>query len=256
MKFPTYIQLDTMDCGPTCLKLIAKYYGKNISVQELRKKSFITREGVSLLGISDAAESIGFKTMGARISFDKLVNDVPLPCIAHWNQNHFIVVYKITKGKGGHCIIHVSDPAHGLVKYTKNEFLSSWISTKNENENEGVVLLLEPTVDFYNNNFEKERKQKISFFFQYLRPYRKLMIQLILAMLTSSLLQLIFPFLTQAVVDVGIGTNNLGFITLILVAQLILFISQMSVGFIRSWILLHISARINISLISDFLIKP
>lgn len=255
MIFPSYLQHDKMDCGPTCLKIIAKHYGKNYSLDELRQKSFITRQGVSLLGISDAAESIGFKTIGAKISFEKFLNDVPLPCIVHWNQNHFVVVYKIKKTKKNDFTIYVSDPAYGLVNYSKKDFINSWISTRNSNENEGVVLILEPTVDFYNQNEEIENKQKFSLIFQYLRPYKKLLFQLILAMLTSSLLQLIFPFLTQAVVDVGIGTNNLSFITLVLIAQLILFFSQMSVGFIRSWILLHISARINISLISDFLIK-
>ncbi len=152
-------------------------------------------------------------------------------------------------------MISVADPAHGLIKYTKEEFLAGWLSTKKDGEDSGIALLLEPTNDFYEHEGEKADKQKISYFFKYLRPYKGLMVQLILAMIAGSLLQLIFPFLTQAVVDVGIGTSNLSFITLALIAQLVLFISQMSVGFIRSWILLHISTRINISLISDFLIK-
>lgn len=256
-KFPYYQQLDAMDCGPTCLRMIAKHYGKNYTIQELRGKSFITREGVSMLGISDAAESIGFKTLGAKITFEKLANEVPLPCIVHWKQNHFVVVYKVKsrKSKGGSTVVHVSDPAHGLVKYSEEEFLSGWLSTRSEGQDNGIALLLEPTNDFYEHEGEKADKQKISYFFKYLRPYKGLMMQLILAMVAGSLLQLIFPFLTQAVVDVGIGTSNLSFITLALIAQLVLFISQMSVGFIRSWILLHISTRINISLISDFLIK-
>lgn len=257
MRFPFLQQLDAMDCGPTCLRMIAKYYGKSYTVQELREKSFITREGVSMLGISDAAESIGFKTLGAKITFEKLANEVPLPCIVHWKQNHFIVVYKVKsrKSKGGPSVVYVSDPAHGLVEYTEEEFLSGWLSTRKDGEDNGIALLLEPTNDFYEHDGEKADKQKISYFFKYLRPYKGLMVQLILAMVAGSLLQLIFPFLTQAVVDVGIGTSNLSFITLALIAQLVLFISQMSVGFIRSWILLHISTRINISLISDFLIK-
>jgi ATP-binding cassette subfamily B protein len=257
MRFPFLQQLDAMDCGPTCLRMIAKYYGKSYTVQELREKSFITREGVSMLGISDAAESIGFKTLGAKITFEKLANEVPLPCIVHWKQNHFVVVYKVEsrKSKGSSTVISVADPAHGLVKFSEEEFLSGWLSTRSEGEDNGIALLLEPTNDFYEHDGEKADKQKISYFFKYLRPYKGLMMQLILAMVAGSLLQLIFPFLTQAVVDVGIGTSNLSFITLALIAQLVLFISQMSVGFIRSWILLHISTRINISLISDFLIK-
>ncbi|MDD2412683.1 MAG: peptidase domain-containing ABC transporter [Bacteroidales bacterium] len=251
MSFPFYTQPDAKDCGPVCLRMIAKHYGKNYSLQNLRDKSFITREGVSLLGISDAAESLGFKTIGVRIPIEKLINEAALPCIAHWKQNHFVVLYKISKNGN----FHVADPAHGLIKYTKEEFLLGWLSTKKDGEDSGIALLLEPTNDFYEHDGDKTNKQKISYFFKYLRPYKGLMIQLILAMVAGSLLQLIFPFLTQAVVDVGIGTSNLNFITLALIAQLVLFISQMSVGFIRSWILLHISTRINISLISDFLIK-
>ncbi len=256
-NFPFYSQPDAKDCGPTCLRMIAKHYGKNYTLQNLRDKSFITREGVSLLGISDAAESIGFKTIGVRIPIEKLINDALLPCIVHWNQNHFVVVYKVKsqKSKGKSPVIYVADPAHGLIKYTKEEFLGGWLSTRKDGEDNGIALMLEPTNDFYKQDGDKADKQKISYFFRYLRPYKGLMVQLMLAMVAGSLLQLIFPFLTQAVVDVGIGTSNLNFITLALVAQLVLFISQMSVGFIRSWILLHISTRINISLISDFLIK-
>ncbi|MEI6349289.1 MAG: peptidase domain-containing ABC transporter [Bacteroidota bacterium] len=250
-NFPFFQQPDSKDCGPTCLQMIAKYYGKSYTLHDLRGKSFITREGVSLLGISDAAENIGFKTIGVRISIEKLINDAPLPCIAHWKQNHFVVIYKITKKD----VFYVADPAHGKVKYTKEEFLAGWLSTKKNGEDNGIALLIEPTNDFYEHDGDKADKKKISYFFKYLRPYKSLMVQLILAMVAGSLLQLIFPFLTQAVVDVGIGTSNLSFITLALIAQLVLFISQMSVGFIRSWILLHISTRINISLISDFLIK-
>lgn len=185
MTFPNYQQLDAMDCGPTCLRMIAKYYGKSYTVQELREKSFITREGVSMLGISDAAESIGFKTLGAKITFEKLANEVPLPCIVHWKQNHFVVVYKVqrkkVKGKRYRVngsennpvpstlhrstVVHVADPAHGLVKYTEEEFLSGWLSTRSEGQDNGIALLLEPTNDFYEHDGEKADKQKISYFF-------------------------------------------------------------------------------------------
>lgn len=239
-----------MDCGPTSLAMIAKYYGKTYTIQTLRERSFITREGVSMLGTSDAAESIGMRTMGVRLSFEKLTKEAVLPCIAHWRQNHFIVVYKIKNDK-----VYVSDPAHGLVKYTKEEFLRGWLSTKKEGEDQGLCLLLEPTPDFYKAEDESLNKSGFKFLFSYLRPYKKFITQLFVGMLLGSLLQLIFPFLTQAVVDFGIYNRDISFITLILVAQLVLFISRSSVDFIRSWILLHISTRINISLISDFLIK-
>lgn len=239
-----------MDCGPSCLRMIAKHHGRNYSVQTLRERSHITREGVSLLGTSDAAESIGFRTMGVKIGLDKLAKESPLPCIAHWKQNHFVVIYKITKKH-----VYVADPAHGLIKYTRDEFLAQWASTKTDGEAQGICLLLEPTPDFYKQEGEVRNKKTFRFLFSYLKPYGKFITQLILGMILGALLQLIFPFLTQAIVDIGISNQDLGFISLILIAQLVLFISQASVEFIRSWILLHISTRVNISLISDFLIK-
>jgi len=245
-----YRQLDTKDCGPTCLRMIAKYYGKSYSLQGLREKSFITREGVSLLGISEAAENIGFKSLGAKISYEQLTEEAILPCIVHWKQRHFIVVYKIKKGH-----VLVADPAHGLIKYTEEEFLKGWLSTKSEDEEKGIALLLEPTADFYTQEGEKTDKTHFAFLLNYLRPHKSLFIQLIIGMLLGSLLQLILPFLTQSVVDKGIGNQNLGFVYLVLIAQFVLVVSRTTVEFLRNWILLHISTRINISLISDFLIK-
>ena len=209
-----------------------------------------------MLGISDAAESIGFRTIGVKMNFEKLASEVPLPCIVHWKQNHFVVVYEIKeKSNSGKVIISVADPAHGIIKYTKEEFVKCWISTKADDENKGIALLLEATPKFYELKGEKSDRTKIGFLFKYLKPHKKFIVQLFLGMLLGSLLQLIFPFLTQAVVDKGIGNQNIGFITLVLIAQLVLFAGRMSVDFLRSWILLHISTRIDISLISDFLIK-
>jgi ATP-binding cassette subfamily B protein len=254
-RFPHFRQLDAMDCGPTCLRMIAKHYGKTYTLQSLRDKSHITREGVSMLGIADAAESIGMRSMGVKITFEQLAKDAPLPAVCHWGQNHFVVVHKIEEKKKK-TIVHVADPASGLLKYTKEEFMKSWASTQSQGELKGLCLLLETTPDFYKQNGEEvSNKKSIGFLLKYLKPYRKFMIQLVLGMLFGSLLQLIFPFLTQSIVDIGINTQNLSFIYLVLIAQLVLFISRMSVEFIRSWILLHISTRINISLISDFLIK-
>ena len=250
MKFPFYKQFDAMDCGPTCLRMIAKHYGKNYSLQTLRERSYITREGVSLLGISDAAESIGLRTKGVELSFTELLEQVPLPCIAHWRQEHFVVVYKITKAK-----VYVADPAHGLISYSKKEFLKNWISSLEQGEEVGIVLIVETTPDFYKLADESINKSSFAFLLSYLRPYKKFIIQLFIGMLLGSLLQLIFPFLTQSIVDFGINNRNVGFVKLIIIAQLVLFISQISVEFIRSWILLHISTRMNVSLISDFLIK-
>lgn len=254
-SFPHFLQLDTMDCGPTCLRMIAKYYGKTYSLQTLRTRSFITREGVSMLGISDAAESIGFRTSGVRISFKQLVEDVPLPCVLHWNQSHFVVCYDIRTKKDGYRI-SIADPASQLVIYQEGEFKKCWLSTKMEGEEKGLALVLDPTPDFYDAEDERRvGERSLTFFLKYLVPYKKQLLQLILGMLVISVLQLIVPFLTQSLVDVGIHGGNLSFITLILIAQLVVSVSQLSVGFIRSWIILHMNARINIALISDFLIK-
>lgn len=248
--FPFFHQHDAMDCGPTCLKMIAQYHGRTFSLEKLRELCRISKEGVSMLGISMAAENIGFKTLGVHINFNQLKDEVPMPCIVHWKQNHFVVVYRIKRGK-----VYVADPAHGLIKYDIKEFLSCWISTRNDDKPEGIALLLEPQPDFFKSDGETLDKTKFSFVLQYLKPYRKLVFQLLLGMLLGTLLQLIFPFLTQGIVDYGIGTNNLNFVTTILIAQLTLYAAQTSVDFLRSWILLHISTRINISIISDFLIK-
>jgi len=261
--FPIFHQLDTMDCGPTCLRMIAKHYGRHYSLQTLRENAFITRSGVSMMGISDAAEKIGFRTTGYRLSVEKLVEDMPLPCILHWNQGHFVVLYKIKKRRGLRIKsavpderFHIADPSGGLHILTKEEFLSRWISSKSESYDIGIALSLKPTPEFYKQEDEKRTQERnLSYFFNYLKPHQSQILQLIIGMGIAGVLQLIFPFLTQAVVDQGIGNHNLSFITLILIAQLVLFLTQSAVEFIRNWISLHVSTRINISLISDFLIK-
>lgn len=249
--FPHYCQLDAYDCGPTCLRMIAKYYGGSYSIQYLREHAFISRDGVSMLGISDAAEQIGFRTMGVRITLKQLRTEVPLPCILHWNQAHFVVCYKIKNGK-----YYIADPASKKVTFNEKEFERCWCSSVVEGKDTGAALLLQPGPEFYDRKEMEVRKdRKFSFFFRYLTPYKRELFQLILGMLTASLLQLIMPFLTQSLVDTGIRDSNLSFITLILIAQLVIFIARLSVDFIRSWILLHVNSRINIALISDFLAK-
>ncbi len=255
-SFPHYNQLDSMDCGPASLRMIAKYYGKSYSLQTLRTRSFITREGVSMLGISDAAEYIGFRTIGVRISFEQLAHEALLPCILHWNQNHFVVCYKIHTYKNGNADIYIADPASRKLKYNKNDFLKCWLSTKKDSVSSGLALLLEPSPSFGEVKDEKiTTKKDFAYFARYLLPYKSQFVQLIIGMLVGSGLQMIFPFLTQSLVDVGIRDCNIGFVTIILITQLCLFAAQLCVGFIRSWIMLHINARIDISLISDFLMK-
>ncbi len=262
LNFPHYRQLDAMDCGPTCLRMIAKHYGRSYTLQTLRQHSFITREGVSMLGISDAAEHIGFRTQGVRVSFEQLVDEVPLPCIIHWNQNHFVVCYKIKEEKKiwgkktGDYKIYISDPAQNQAVFTKDEFLKCWLSTRKNNEDKGTALILYTTPAFYDTEDEQAKsKINLRYFARYLIPHKAQILQLVVAMIVTSGLSLIFPFLSQTMVDSGIGNHNLSLISLILIAQLVLFFTQMGIEFLRSWIVLHTTTRINISLISDFLIK-
>lgn len=260
MRFPFFKQLDAMDCGPTCLRMIAKYYGRSYSLQEVRSLAYSTREGVSMLGLSDAAENMGFRSRGVRATWEQLRDEVPLPCIIHWNQNHFVVVTGISgksrlslfsKSKEKGAMVHITDPAHGSLEYSKAEFLKCWSA----NGNEGMALLLEPTSEFYNEASEGQSKKRYSYLLNYLRPYRKFIIQLLLGMLTGSFVSMIFPFLTQSIVDYGIGNSDLNFIGMVLVAQLVLTFGQTANEMIRNWIMLHVTTRVSISLISDFLIK-
>lgn len=250
MAFISYKQTDRMTCGATCLRIIAKHYGKNFSLADLSSLTKTTREGSSLLSISEAAEKIGFRTLATKCTFEKLLADAPLPCIAHWNQNHFVVIHKITSKT-----VIIADPGHGILKYPVEEFLKYWKS----NLNEGIVLLFEPTPEFYEEENLTPKKipspKSFSFLFKYLFRYKKLLIQLIIGLLAGSLLQLVFPFLTQSIVDIGVQNNDVKFIYLVLFAQLMLFLGRTTIEVIRSWILMHISSRINISLVSDFFVK-
>lgn len=250
-------QRDAKDCGPSCLAMIVKHYGGSFNINSIRTDCALNREGVSLLGISKAAEELGFKSVGGRLSFSSLASEALLPCIVHWSQNHFVVVYKVKNQKKGDCTIYVADPGKGLVSYTKEEFCERWVSTKTNGEEKGIVLLLEPTNQFYTQNDTETvlTQSRMAFLWSYLKKYKRFFTQLILGLLLGSLLQLIFPFLTQAVVDTGIGGKDIGFVWLVLMAEMMLLFSRTAIEFIRSKILLHISTRINISLISDFFIK-
>jgi ATP-binding cassette subfamily B protein len=246
-KFPHYKQYDEMDCGPTCLRIIAKYYGKYFPLDYLRTITHTSRAGTSLLSLSDGAGKIGLPCIGAKLSFDDLVEAAPFPCIAYWNQRHFIVVYKIKKET-----VYVSDPAHGLLQYTKEEFLRGWAG----GHHEGVILSMDPSPDFHREeNSGHQPERRFNFIFTYLRRFRREITQILMGLLAGSLLQLIFPFLTQSIVDTGIRHHDLSFINIILLAQLMVFLGKTTVELLRGYILLHLSSRINISLLSDFFIK-
>ena len=251
-SFIFYRQPDQMDCGPTCLRMIARHYGRAVSLQRLRVLCETNRQGSNLINISDAAEKIGFRTLGVKTSFEKLADEAPLPCIVFWQQRHFVVLYKVRKNK-----VFVADPAHGLLSYSKEAFIKRWIGQEaNETTKEGVALLLEPTPRLKETDpGDRGNRRGFGFLYQYLFRYKKFLLQLIIGLLAGSLIQLVFPFLTQSVVDIGIQNQDIHFVYLILIAQILLFLGRTGIDLIRSWILLHLSARINISLISDFFIK-
>jgi ATP-binding cassette subfamily B protein len=244
-------QHDAMDCGPTCLKMVAAYYGKKISSSALRAEAQISKEGVSLLGISEASEKIGFRSKSVKISFTQLIKDAPKPAILHWAQNHFVVLTPKAKSSK----ITIADPAKGIMSFNKKDFLSNWATTNNGAENVGVALLLEPTPTFYDQENENESKVGWGRLSGYLKQQKRYVLQLFIGLLIGSLLQLIFPFLTQSIVDIGINTHNLQFIYIVLLAQFMLFFGRTTVEFIRSRILLNISTKINVSILSDFWIK-
>jgi ATP-binding cassette subfamily B protein len=250
MSFPFVKQPDGMDCGPACLKMVAAYYKMSFSLESLRKRCYITREGVSFLGLSEAADSLGFRTMGVKIPFEMLTENVPLPCIVFWRQKHFIVIYKIDRDK-----IWIADPAVGLVKYSHEEFINNWGSTVTDGKPVGLVLIIEPTPALFEKENEKVTASGFRFLFKYFHLYKKYFYQLVLGLILGSCIQLLIPFLTQSIVDIGLNNNDIGFIYLILFAQLALVFGRMSVEFIRSWLLLHIGSRVNVAIISGFLQK-
>lgn len=250
MSFPFYRQLNAMDCGPTCLRMIAKYYGKHFNGDTLRRMTGFSKSGTSMLGISTAAEKIGFRTRGVQLNISSL-QLVRLPAILHWDQNHFVVLVSIKRNKAV-----VADPKNSIITYSIEEFLSHWVSKQTQdNGGVGSVLLLEPSPLFYENEGEKDSVLNWDNVIHYLKPNRGRLLQVLFTLLISSLLQLAFPFLTQSMVDQGINAQNLQYVTIVLVAQLMLLVSSTMIGFIRSRLQLRISNSINISILSDFLIK-
>jgi len=254
LSFPFYQQYDQMDCAPTCLRMIAKYYGKHYTLQFLRDNAYLCREGASLLGISEAAETIGFKTIGVKINKETLINDAPLPCILHWNQNHFVVLYKVKKKLFSKEIVYcIADPGTGLIELNETAFAKSWMQS---NTNDGIALLLEPTPRFFEqHDIKEDTKNSFSILGKYLKPYQKFIFYILAGLFVASLLELTIPFLTQSLIDTGVNGGNMRFIYIVLFSQLMIFLGKIAIEIIRSWILLHITARVNISIISDFILK-
>lgn len=243
-------QLDSMQCGVACLSMICNHYGKNISVRTLSTICFASNEGASLKGLSEAATLLGFNTYSCRVSISDL-SESNIPCILHWNQKHFVVLYKI---KNNH--YYIADPGRGEIIYSEEEFKKYWISTIVDGKDMGITLFLNPEPTFYQKiEDETNTPRSFSFLFSYVKQYRKYFGQIVLGLLVGCVLQLIFPFLTQAIVDIGITHKSINFIWLILLGQIMLTFSRSIIDFIRRWLLLHISMRINISFVSDFFIK-
>lgn len=254
MKFEQIRQLDAMQCGVACLQIVCSFYGRDYSADLLSKICYATTEGVSMLDIKEAANMLGFNTMCARVEIKDLYK-ASGPCILYWNQNHFVVLLNIKKNQ----FFNVMDPAKGRVVYSLEEFRQHWISESCNGREEGIVMFMETTSSFYTYKVKKENiimnDNSFHFFFDYVKKYRKLFIQIIIGLLLSCLLQLVLPFLTQSIVDVGIKKQDVGFVWLVLIGQFVLVVSSTLVDFIRRWLLLHISLRINLSLLSDFFIK-
>ena len=251
MRFRFIKQHDAMQCGIASLAMVCSYFGKRYSVEYLSQICHATHEGVSLLGIAQAAKKIGLECLCAKTIMEGILQ-APLPCILHWNQNHFVVLYKIRRGK----VFYIADPGKGKIKYSWEEFKQHWVSTSSQGEEKGVAMFLEPTPEF--GRLEEEEAEGIHsfrFLMGYVKQYRRCFVQIALGLFVGSLLQLILPFLTQAIVDLGIKHRDIQLIWLILLGELMIVIGRTSADFIRRWLLLHISMRINISLVSDFFIK-
>jgi len=250
--FPFYEQHDAMDCGAACLRMVAKHYGRYYSMERLRSLTYLGREGVSLLGISDAAEDIGLQTLAVQTTFDQLLSVIPLPCIAHWNnEEHFVVIYKVNRN-----YVWIADPQDGKFKLPKEEFMQHWaMGQTRDGDQQGILLLLQVTPEFYQQEGDKVDKSGFNYVFSYFRQYRGLLAQLALGLLLGVLVMFILPFLLQSVVDIGIGNLDLSFIQLVLICQLMLLVTQIGVDYFRSWILLHLSVRVNVKLVSDYLFK-
>ena len=248
-QFPWEYQMDAKDCGPACIKMIAKYYGKYYSLQYLRDLCGITREGVSFLDISYAAEKIGLRTVAVKATMENLTNRIPLPCIIHWDQHHFVVVYKTKKGK-----IYVSDPAKGLLSYPEEDFKDRWYK---EGEEFGMLMVLEPMANFKQIEAHEriERFKSFENLLNYFTPYKKAFGILFAIMLIATGLQAVLPFISKSVIDIGIYTQDISFIYMMLIGNIVLLLSITLSNVLRDWVLLHVSTRVNISLISDYLIK-
>lgn len=250
-RFPITLQHDSMQCGIACLQMVCQYYGRTYSMEAVSNFCHATTEGVSMLGISEASENLGIESVSAKVSVEKLTK-APMPCILHWSQSHFVVLYRVKKGRE----FYIADPAKGLVNYSIDEFCRHWVSITEDGEEKGVAMFLEPTEEFYHKDIPmRKENHSISFLMKYFRQYQGQLLMIALTLILGSMVQLVLPFLTQQIVDTGIKNRDIDFIWLILAGQLMLVVSRTAVDFLRRWLLLKVGMKINIALISDFFVK-
>lgn len=244
-------QHDSMQCGAACLATVCTYYGKDMTLEEAELYCHCGKRGVSLLGVSEAAQDLGFHTRAARFTVRQL-SEVALPCILYWNQNHFVVLYRIRGSR-----YYVADPGKGLLYYRRDEFLEHWANSVTNGYDRGIALVLEPTSGFSPDSHPgiNIHRSTTGVLMHYILKYRRHLGVIAVGLAVSCLLQLVLPFLTQSIVDVGIHGGNIGFVWLILLGEFMILAGRTVTDFIRRWLLLHISMRINFSLLSDFFIK-
>ena len=254
-SFRQVFQTDSMDCGAACLCMIARHYGKKYSMRFFRENAHISREGISMLGLSMAAEKVGFRTLSAKITVEQLAEQIALPCILHWDGRHYVVCHRVS-GKGSDRVFHICDPAIGKIRVRGDELRSHWLSGHLGEEEVGLAMQLEPAPDFREKQPEDPADGfGLLFFSRYILPHKWQLAGLLFGALVVMTMGYFLPFISQSVVDIGILGRNMDFIVLMMAMQLMISFSQTTVMFMQGWVSLHVNTVINVRLISDYLGK-
>lgn len=255
MKYRVIMQHDSMQCGAACLLSVCHFYGRSgMSLEQMTEMCGVGRDGVSIYDLNKAARRLGFETLCAKLTLSDLL-DITLPCILFWNASHFVVLFE---ARGGRYVI--GDPALGVVERSEAEVSQAWLAADDDDGVlRGVVLGLSPTDDFSCGGDcgvqSLSLRKSLPSLWTYVRPHRWCIAQLAAGLAFGCVVQLILPFLSQAVVDVGVGLRDVGSLWTLVIAQMALMLGRAAAGFVRSWILLRIGTRVNIAMVSDFLAK-